>query len=293
MKHTSAAKRSAGAAIPLSGIKIDGGWCVGEYPDLVPFADFCRAGGLDTVQVLPLNDSGRQSSPYAALSAFALHPLYLRVADIPEAAGYTEVLQELNDYAAACNGQAFFNYYEAYDRKMSALEAVYNGVADSVADDKAIRAFVAGHDWLRTYAVYKRLKKLNGDRSWRDWPSYSYPTKAAIDALWKDAKLQREHYFYVWLQYHCALQLQKAADALKAMQIGLLGDLPILMNDDSADVWAERQLFLMDLRAGAPPEGDADLGQNWGFPVYNWDSMAANGYTFWKQRIKEAAKYYS
>ncbi|HAP44155.1 MAG: hypothetical protein A2087_06255 [Spirochaetes bacterium GWD1_61_31] len=297
-------ERMAGVAVPLGGIRTAGGWAVGEYPDLVPFGALAKAAGLKLVQVLPLNDSGRQSSPYAALSAFALHPLYLRVADLPETAAHQanpacrSALATLAAFVRIVAAGRYYDYYAAYDAKLAALQVIYEIAADTIATDPELAAFVAARPWLRTYAVYKRLKLRNGDRSWRDWTQYTYPTRAAIDALWNDPAAGREHRFFAWLQLRCHQQLTAASGGLAELGLGLLGDLPILMNDDSADVWADRQLFLMHLRAGAPPEGEADLGQadlgqNWGFPVYDWDRLASSDYAFWRDRVRAAAAYYS
>lgn len=285
--------RRAGAAIPLSAIRTNQGWCVGEYADLVPFASFCKEAGLSIVQLLPINDSGRQSSPYAALSAFALHPLYLRVSELPDPLGRDRAQAQLDVYAKTQRGNGFFDYYEAYDIKMAALRTVYDANCASILNSSEFRDFIRDNPWIKTYAVYKYLKVLNGDKSWRDWTAYTYPTKAAIESLWQDPARQAEQGYFVWLQLRCAQQLLSATDTLKKMKMELLGDLPILLNDDSADVWAERQLFRMDVRAGAPPEHDSDLGQNWGFPIYNWAKLANTDYAFWRERVQAAAHYYS
>ncbi len=293
MKYSASKVKIAGVAIPLSGIRTKGSWCTGEYPDLVPLAALCAGSGLKLIQLLPINDSGGQSSPYSALSAFALHPLYIRVADLAEAAAFPAVSASLAAYAAKHQRDARFSYRDAYRVKMDALRAVFDGSKESITANPELQEFIAAHPWVKTYAVYKRLKKNNGDRSWRDWHSYRDPTATAIATLWNDPAMKEEHLFYVWMQLRCAGQCAAASTAIRDSGITLLGDLPILMNDDSADVWSNRQYFTMNLRAGAPPDMFSHYGQNWGFPVYNWEKQEADDFSFWKNRVAEASAYYS
>ncbi len=105
--------------------------------------------------------------------------------------------------------------------------------------------------------------------------------------------LQEEHFFWVWLQEALDAQFSKAAKALEDADIILEGDLPILMNEDSADVWAYPQFFRQDLSAGAPPDMYSSDGQNWGFPIYDWAAQKKDTYSWWKKRLSAAEKYYS
>jgi 4-alpha-glucanotransferase len=285
--------RLCGVALPLASLRNAGGWRVGEYPDLADLGALCADAGVGLIQLLPLNDTGGQSSPYFALSAFALHPLYLRARDLPEAGMAPEALKALERFAAQARPGERFPYQEALDAKLAALRAVYDAAAAQLRNDPAIDAFIAGHPWVRSYAVYKRLKSVNQERSWQEWSEYRDPSAKDIETLWNDPRLSLDHRFQVWIQLRCAEQFSAASRALAARGIELLGDLPILMNEDSADVWADRLSFRLDLRAGSPPDGGSPLGQNWGFPIYDWERMAEDGYAFWKTRLREADAYYS
>jgi 4-alpha-glucanotransferase len=286
-------KRLCGVALPLAALRSAGGWRVGEYPDLVEFSALCADAGIGLIQLLPLNDTGGQSSPYFALSAFALHPLYLRVRDLPEAGLAPEALKALESFALKAKPGERFPYQQALDAKLAALRAVYDAAAGLLKNDTAIDAFIAEHPWVKGYAVYKRLKSANRERSWQEWSDYRDPSAKDIETLWNDPGLSLDHRFQVWIQLRCAEQFSAASRALAARGIELLGDLPILMNEDSADVWADRLSFRLDLRAGSPPDGGSPLGQNWGFPIYDWERMAKDGYAFWKNRLREADAYYS
>src|SRR6185369_56645 len=96
----------------------------------------------------------------------------------------------------------------------------------------------------------------------------------------------------IWLQIHAEAQLSAAVKDLEALGVALKGDIPILLNEDSADVWAHPEYFDLSLRAGAPPDGMNPEGQNWGFPVYRWENLARDGYRWWKDRLIHAARFY-
>jgi 4-alpha-glucanotransferase len=110
--------------------------------------------------------------------------------------------------------------------------------------------------------------------------------------LWADKNLKKEHLFWVWLQEALDAQFSKVSKAVADLGIVLEGDLPILMNEDSADVWAHPEIFHSELSAGAPPDMYSPEGQNWGFPIYNWEALAAQGYAWWKERLAVAQKYF-
>jgi 4-alpha-glucanotransferase len=140
--------------------------------------------------------------------------------------------------------------------------------------------------------VYRRLKDINELKSWKEWSGHQNITADEITACWKDPKLRAEHLFWTWLQEALDSQFSKAAAAVAKAGILLEGDLPILINDDSCDVWAHREYFNIDFSAGAPPDMYSPDGQNWGFPTYDWDALEKTGYQWWKDRLAAAEKYY-
>lgn len=293
MRYAAAGTRLFGIAIPLASIRTQDGWRVGEYPDLVPFARFCAAGGAGLVQILPVNDTGSQSSPYSALSAFALHPLYLRVRDVPEAAAAPGAIAALDRFAAEATPGERFPYDACLESKLSALRAVYAASRSRIAADPELHSFIADNAWVKAYAVFKRLKSDHDERSWRHWSAHLDPDSAEIESLWNESAAAEEQLFHAWVQMRAAGQFSAAAQELARLGVVLLGDIPILMNDDSADVWSRRSYFDASMRAGAPPDMYSATGQNWGFPIWDWDAMSKDGYSFWKARIAAADSYYS
>ena len=293
MKYMAGDNRLMGTAIPLASIKTRKGWRVGEFPDLVPFGKLCRKAGLTILQLLPVNDTGSQSSPYFALSAFALHPLYLRVRDIPESSKAPEALAALEAFASKASPGERFPYGEAVEVKDKALRAVFDASAATIMADVKLAAFIEENPWVRTYSLFKYLKEDNDQIAWMDWPTARDPDASTLAELWADPATSQERLYHAWVQMHCARQFAIAAKALASDGIVLLGDIPILMNVDSADVWADRRWFNLDMRAGAPPDMFSQLGQNWGFPTYNWKTLNEDGHAFWLNRIREADRYYS
>ncbi|MCL2602382.1 MAG: 4-alpha-glucanotransferase [Treponema sp.] len=283
--------RLIGTVIPVGALRTAKSIGVGEFADLAEFGELCAAMGIGLVQVLPVNDTGYHSSPYSALTAFALNPLYLRIGDLPEAAGFEA------DIAAIKNefeGAERFPYEALLRAKMNLLRKIYRACGGGISADPDLNAWIQNNSWVKPYAVFRRLKEANGEKSWREWDTLGQPapSPATIAAMWNDPPLKEEHRFWAWLQKALDEQFSAAAASLAALGILLEGDLPILMNEDSCDVWANPEIFDLNLSAGAPPDMYSPEGQNWGFPIYNWHEQSKDGYAWWKARLKTAEKYY-
>lgn len=285
--------RIAGVVVPVGALRTAASTGVGDYADLPEFADLCARIGVSLIQLLPVNDSGFQSSPYSALTAFGLHPLYLRLADVEGSAAFADRIAALS---AAHDGADRFRYAEVLAAKLEILRAVYDASAGRIAAEAAsgpLAAWIAENPWVKEYAVYLKLKADNGGKHWKEWADLRRPSPAAIEARWKDPVLRGEHLFWAWLQREADRQFSAASAAVAARGIALKGDLPILMNEDSCDVWAHPEFFRSELSAGAPPDMFSPLGQNWRFPIYDWDALAKDGYRWWKDRLKAADRYYA
>ncbi len=153
--------------------------------------------------------------------------------------------------------------------------------------------WIKANSWVKDYAVYKNLKWNYMQASWKSWlDSDKHKSKEEITALWNKKAFKKEHLFYAWCQMVADEQFRSAVEYVHEAGLLLKGDMPILMNEDSADAWAYPEVFNQDLRAGAPADGDNPTGQNWGFPTYNWKSLKENDYGWWKDRLKNASKYY-
>ncbi|MDR1950227.1 MAG: 4-alpha-glucanotransferase [Spirochaetaceae bacterium] len=299
-------KRLIGAVVPVGALRTERSIGVGEFPDLAEFAALCAEMGVGLIQLLPVNDTGYQSSPYFALTAFALHPLYLRIGDLPELKGPSsaEYAARLEALRGEFEAEVRYPFEKIIRAKIDMLRHIYaankGAIAEKARGDGPLGRWIQENPWVREFAVYRRLKEANAERSWKEWSSHRELTPPVsperlppeIEALWNDKTLWEEHLFWVWVQEALDLQFREAAAAVAKAGILLEGDLPILMNEDCCDVWAHPEYFHGDLSAGAPPDMYSPDGQNWGFPTYNWEALAKEDYAWWRRRLEAAEKYY-
>jgi len=289
-------KRQIGAAVPIAALRTRNGMGVGEFSDLIDFAVLCRKMRIGLIQILPVNDTGYESSPYASLTAFALHPLYLRIEELDEYSAADEaVIKQIKKARSKFGKNERFSHYQVLKEKLGILRLIYEANKENIvksAGSGSLSTWIKKNLWVKEYAVYRRLKEANQEKSWQEWEAYSKVSADDIEGLWKDKNLREEHIFWVWLQQALDVQFSKAASKVEEIGIILKGDLPILMNEDSCDVWAHPELFNLELSAGAPPDFYSDDGQNWGFPIYNWEAHEKDEYSWWKNRLAVAEKYY-
>ena len=302
MENQAGNKRLCGTVIPVGALRGSGSMGVGEFLDLPDFAKLCKKMGLELIQLLPVNDSGYESSPYSSLTAFGLHPLYLKIEALDEyknpadSAAMEKIKEKIAVAGRAFEGETRYPYYQILRAKMEILRDIYAANKETIIK-KAISggpmsSWIEDNPWVKEYAVYRRLKEANTEKSWKEWAEYQTVSGDLIAGLWANAMLLQEHLFWVWLQEALDTQFSTAVKAVAAEGIIMEGDLPILMNEDSCDVWAHPELFIQELSAGAPPDMYSPEGQNWGFPIYNWEAHEKDDYAWWRQRLKVSGRYY-
>ncbi len=281
-----------GVSIPVAALRTAESCGAGEFADLVSLGGWCRAAGLEVIQLLPVNDTGGNSSPYSAVSAYALHPLYLRLQALPGAEAFAGEMDQFRKDSAerekAAHGR--FSYRETLAFKLSIAERIFAEHRSAILKDRAFIQWRADNPWVVPYAVFTALRKENREAPWTSWPAMTDSDPAQISAWW-DSHPER-CMVSSWVQFHLETQLSAASRTLEAMGVYLKGDLPILMTVDSADVWAYRKYFDLGALAGAPPDMFSPDGQNWGFPIYNWDSLGKDDYGWWKERLRQAGKFF-
>jgi 4-alpha-glucanotransferase len=264
--------RSAG--ILLHPTSLPGPDGVGEIgPEAHRFLDFLAESGLRIWQMLPLGPTGYGNSPYQCFSAFAGNPLLIHV---PGSAG---------DFPART-----VDFPHVIPHKQALLR---RATAAMVPDDP-YRAFVAEQGWwLEDYALFMALKQAHGGVAWTDWDSgAALRDPAALDG-WR-ARLQESVEHFRREQWFFSTQFHALRQACRDRGIRLMGDLPIYVAHDSADVWSNPTLFKLDERgrllvqAGVPPDYFSATGQLWGNPIYDWEAMRAHGYEWWIRRMRSA-----
>jgi 4-alpha-glucanotransferase len=275
-----------GISIPVAALRTSAGCGVGEFADLVPLGAWCREAGLDVIQLLPVNDTGTNSSPYSALSAFALHPLYLNLDALPGGERHAAEIRDFRENAP----RGRFSYQQVLAFKLEIIEKVCAENAKAIAADKTFAQWRKANPWVIPYSVFTALKKQHANAPWASWGDMASPSAAQVTAWWEahlPLCMPAE-----WVQFQLETQLASASHALEKQGVFLKGDLPILMSRESADVWAERAFFDLTGIAGAPPDMFSPDGQNWGFPIYDWESLGREGYRWWKDRLKQAGKFF-
>jgi 4-alpha-glucanotransferase len=285
MKYGKIKNFQTGVAIPISGLKTDQSCGIGEFFDLIPFAQWAKKTGMNIIQVLPINDSGSGSSPYSALSAFAINPIYIQLDELEGASKFS------NEIRAFRESQKSFEripYYSVYEFKQSLFKKIFQ--KQSAETLKALTPWIKKNSWVKNYAIYLDLKEKNNGQAWSEWEEYSEISDKELAALWK--KNRKNLLFNVWLQYEAEKQFLKVVEELNLIDIKLKGDIPILINEDSVDVWANPQYFDASSKAGAPPDMFSKTGQNWGFPCYNWDTLKADDFSWWKERMQQCSKFF-
>ena len=282
------ATRASGLLLHITSLPSPYG--VGDLgPGAYAFADFLAASHQRIWQFLPIGPVGYGASPYSSPSTFAGNPLLisperLRDAGLVEPddlAPLTELPQDRVDYDRLIPAKRHL--------LTRAFERFEQGHASEAADD--FEAFcTAEADWLDDYVLYRALKQAHDEAPWTQWapPLVRRDEDALAEARRTHAEAIRKHQFWQFLfdrQWH-ALQAY-----CHDREIELFGDVPIYVAHDSADVWANQDLFHLDDAgqptrvAGVPPDMFSDTGQRWGNPLYRWDRMKDRGYAWWSRRI--------
>lgn len=278
-----------GTAVAVSALKTNENSGVGEYLDLMKLADWCAKTGIEVIQLLPVNDTGFETSPYAALSAFALHPLFIRLSALPGAHLFAKDIEQVREWH---KDAASINFFNILKDKWAVFDKIFDKQFDLIDKDADLAAWIKANPWVIEYSVFSVLKHRNQLNGWQSWKEMREPSAKDIQKFWDAAKNRKECLLFAWLQYQAEKQFIEAAVYCGKKGVSLKGDLPILLNEDSADVWAHPELFDLSMRAGAPPDAFSAEGQNWGFPTYRWDNLAKQDYQWWKDRLKQADKFY-
>jgi 4-alpha-glucanotransferase len=291
--------KGAGLAIPLFSLRREEGWGVGEFRDLKMLTDWAVQTGIQLIQILPINDTiarhtWHDSYPYAAISVFALHPLYINLHQI----GYlnSEITGKITEEQGRhLNKSENVDYEAVMALKSRYFKLIYDQQKEKFLSDPVfLEFFKHNKSWLKPYAAFSYLRDLFNTSDFTCWTGYSNVTDELIDQLTDPASPHYDdiaiHYF---IQYHAHIQLSDAACYARAKGVVLKGDLPIGIYRNSIDAWMHPELYHMDCQAGAPPDDFSAIGQNWRFPTYNWEAMAGDNYGWWQQRLLHLSQYFS
>ena len=287
--------RGAGVAIPVFSLRSNDSFGVGEFNDIRLMVDWAAATGQSIIQILPINDTTmfgtwEDSYPYNANSTFALHPQFLHLPHVGELKD-KEAMAQYEALGKELNSLPNVDYERVNNAKNEYLRLVFAQDGKKTLASKEFKAFLAANEeWLRPYAVFSALRDAKHTPDFSKWGAMAKYTKA------KTAKYEKENpeavAFHYFVQYHLSKQLREVRDYAHSKGVVLKGDIPIGISRTSVDAWVYPELFNMDSSAGAPPDDFSVMGQNWGFPTYNWAKMAEDGYAWWKARFVKMAEYF-
>lgn len=283
-------KQHHGFNIPLFALRSEQSCGIGEYTDLEPLLEWCNDLGMNVIQLLPLNDTGPETSPYCALSATALNSIHLGLSSLPH-------LEKVPDAKALINELKQFNssqridYPNLFNARLKFLKHYFVHAGQLILQSSDYLLFLGRFPWLEPYALFKAIKIERQWESWKDWPA---PLRDAgpKEYLTLLHRYKEQIAFERCIQYLCFQQMQNIRKKAEQKGIFLKGDIPILINLESADVWHQRHLFQLDYAAGAPPDMYAKEGQYWGFPLYQWEAHERENYVWWKRRLSVASNFY-
>lgn len=290
--------KGAGVAIPVFSLRSRNSFGVGEFEDIRLLVDWARSAGLKLIQLLPINDttstySWMDSYPYSAISAFALHPLYINLWTV---AGkeYEDQLNTLKEKQKELNEGQVVDYEEVMKFKLSVLKELYEVMnQECFQSDDYKHFFKKNKHWLESFAAFSFLRDKYGSSNFEEWKTNSIYSKEEIALLVSPkSPSYKEIGFYFFTQYHLHLQLKEAVDYAHKKGIVLKGDIPIGISRNSCDAWVAPEMYNMCWQAGAPPDDFTAVGQNWSFPTYNWKKMQEGDFAWWKQRFEQMSNYF-
>ena len=287
--------RGAGVAIPVFSLRTRHDFGVGDFFDLMPLIDWAASTGQRFIQLLPINDTTMtgtwtDSYPYNANSTFALHPMYLRLEemgqlhDVHLQSKFDALRKELNELHTV-------DYERVNAAKREYTLALFRQQGNAEMTSPEFKEFVnENSSWLYPYAAFCVLRdryRTPDTRAWEEYAVYSDSRVARfIDANRADID------YVLYIQYHLHRQMTRVRNYAHSKGVALKGDIPIGISRDSVDAWRQPELFNLDVSAGAPPDDFSVLGQNWGFPTYNWEEMSKDGFAWWKARFRKMAEYF-
>lgn len=284
--------RASGILLPIS--SIPSAYGIGTFSkEAYEFVDFLKKSGQTYWQILPLGPTGYGDSPYQSFSTFAGNPYYIDLEELIEEGFLTKEQCDNCDWGGS---EAYVDYEKIYLSRFKILKEAFE--KSKIENNNDFQAFVKENDfWLADYALYMAVKDYFKGKSWSEWDKdIRLREPEAINKYSK--QLKEQILFYEFQQYLFAGQWMRLKKYANENGVQIIGDIPIYVAFDSADAWANPELFQFDKNcmptgvAGCPPDSFSATGQLWGNPLYRWDYHKETGYAWWLQRISYCYKLY-
>jgi 4-alpha-glucanotransferase len=292
-------ERRSGIGVPLFSLTSSQSWGVGEFRDLAAFARWLAAAGQAFVQVLPITEiPDNETSPYSALTAMALDPIYIALPLVEEFAalgGETQLDERDRALLERVRQAPRVDYRRVRVLKARALRQSFEHFVATHAGrdtERAQRLAAFERDeasWLEDYALFQAIRAEQSRRPWWEWPAPLRLREAAALAAAREAHAE-EIAYRKYVQWIAAEQWTRARDEARPVQV--FGDLPFMISADSPDVWTQQNEFRFDSTVGVPPDAFSETGQDWGLPPWRWDVMAQDGYEWMDRRARRSARLF-
>ena len=281
-------ERGSGILLPIFSLPSKYG--IGTFgKEAYKFIDFIHSAEQKYCQILPLGHTSYGDSPYSSFSVFAGNPYFIDLEILVEEGFIKESDMDNVDFGS----NEFIDYKKLFDSRYVVLRKAY----ENKGKLQDLFSFTNQYPWVENYALFMALKYKNNQLPWYKWDEkLIIRDKSAL--LISNNELHDEINFWIFLQYLFFIQYFKLKDYANKSGISIIGDIPIYVAEDSVDVWAEKELFLMYKNnlpicvAGVPPDDFSDEGQLWGNPVYNWEYLKETDYEWWINRIDFSLKLY-
>lgn len=258
------------------------------------FVDFLSSSGQSYWQLLPLGPTSYGDSPYQSFSTFAGNPYYV---DLDLLIGDGLLSRQDVERFDWGSDKRNVDYSKIYDNRFSVLSIAKKNGWDR--DCKEIQQFIEqNQDWLPDYALFMALKRFFGMRSWNEWEDESIKRRNQISVKKYNELLKDDVELFEYIQFLFFKQWNQLKNYAHSKNIKFIGDVPIYVAYDSSDVWAKPHCFQLDENyvptevAGVPPDYFSEYGQLWGNPLYDYDAMSKDGYSWWLDRIEGYSKLY-
>lgn len=285
-------KRASGILLHIS--SLPGEYGIGDFgKEAYRFVNFLARAGLTYWQILPLGMTGFGDSPYQSFSAFAGNPYFI---DIDQLIHLGYLSRDYVNKFKLGREASKVDYRLLYENKMEILRTAYRASKDELWDD--LEAFCQeNHSWVKDFALFMSLKAKHQGISWRDW-DWAYKDAGSEKIIEFERDNKDQVYFWVFTQYCFMKQWLRLKAYANKRGVYIIGDLPIYVAEDSADVWANPEIFKLDedlcpiTVAGVPPDQCCATGQLWGNPVYDWEAVEKRDYRWWVDRVRESFRLY-
>ena len=292
--------RAAGILMPITSLPTNYGiGTIGK--EAYEFADFLKGAGQKYWQILPVGPTSYGDSPYQSFSTFAGNPYMIDLDTL-----CAEGLLTPDDYKAidwGCDSEKI-DYEKIYNNRFAVLKIAFENFSSKTYDEAAKKKFknwcakAKVKSWLDNYALYMSVKASFNNKAWTEWEDESIRLRTDEGIKTYKKKMAKEISFWKFVQFKFYEQWEAFRAYVNGLGIEIIGDMPIYVAMDSADTWANPEVFWLDddrkpvCVAGCPPDYFSATGQLWGNPLYNWKYLKETGYKWWFARIKAASELF-